>query len=105
MTRTKSTLTHLECGNCGKTYDANQLINLCAECGKPLLARYDLGTAALTLTKEALQAAARPAFGATKKCCPCRMTGPASPGRRLDAAAPCQAAGRVHRLPQHLHQG
>ncbi len=55
MTQTSSTLTHLECGNCGKTYDANQLINLCADCGKPLLARYDLGTAALTLTKEALK--------------------------------------------------
>ena len=55
MTRTNSTLTHLECGNCGKRYDANQLINLCAECGKPLLARYDLGAAALTLTREALK--------------------------------------------------
>jgi threonine synthase len=55
MTSTKSTLTHLECGLCGKCYDANQLINLCSECGKPLLARYDLATARQTLTKENLK--------------------------------------------------
>jgi threonine synthase len=55
MTQTKSTLTHLECGNCGKHYDPNHLLNLCTDCGKPLLARYDLGAAALTLTKEALR--------------------------------------------------
>jgi threonine synthase len=55
MAQTNSTLTHLECGACGKTYEANQLLNLCTDCGKPLLARYDLSVAALTLTKEALQ--------------------------------------------------
>ncbi len=55
MTSTKSTLTHLECGLCGKSYDANQLINLCSECGKPLLARYDLAKARQTLTKESLK--------------------------------------------------
>jgi threonine synthase len=54
MAQTKSTLTHLECGYCGKNYDANQLINLCKECGKPLLARYDLAKAARTLTREDL---------------------------------------------------
>ena len=43
MAQTKSTLTHLECGNCGKSYDPHRLLNLCADCGKPLLARYDLG--------------------------------------------------------------
>lgn len=37
-----SYLTHLECGYCAKTYPADQLWNLCTECGKPLLARYDL---------------------------------------------------------------
>jgi threonine synthase len=52
---TRSTLTHLECGKCGQTYDANQLMNLCPACGKPLLARYDLKKAAQTLTKEALK--------------------------------------------------
>ena len=52
--QTKSTLTHLECGYCGKHYAAEQLINLCTDCGKPLLARYDLAAAAATMTKEAL---------------------------------------------------
>ena len=52
---TRSTLTHLECGRCGATYPANQLMNLCPDCSKPLLARYDLQKAAQTLTKEALK--------------------------------------------------
>ncbi|MFN8492198.1 MAG: threonine synthase [Caldilineaceae bacterium] len=56
---TKSTLTHLECGRCGATYPANQLMNLCPACGKPLLARYDLQKAAQTLTKDTLKS--RPA--------------------------------------------
>jgi threonine synthase len=56
MSKTKSALTHLECGYCGKTYDANQLINLCGQCGKPLLARYDLDQARQTLTRESLTA-------------------------------------------------
>jgi threonine synthase len=37
-----SYLTHLECGLCGKVQDADRLWNLCPECSKPLLARYDL---------------------------------------------------------------
>ena len=52
---TKSTLSHLECGYCGKKHYADQLINLCDECGKPLLARYELEKAAETMTKEALR--------------------------------------------------
>lgn len=56
---TLSTLTHLECGRCGATYEANRLMNLCPACGKPLLARYDLAKAAQTLTPEALKS--RPA--------------------------------------------
>jgi len=47
-------VTHLECANCSKTYTAGLLHNLCNECGKPLLVRYDLEKAAQTLTKESL---------------------------------------------------
>ncbi len=46
---------HLECANCHKIYEANKLHNLCVECGKPLLVRYDLKAAAQTLTKESLK--------------------------------------------------
>ena len=53
-TRT-STLTDLECGLCAKRYPADQLINLCPACGKPLLARYDLERAAATMTPAALR--------------------------------------------------
>jgi threonine synthase len=37
-----SFLSHLECGLCEKRLDADKLWNLCPDCGKPLLARYDL---------------------------------------------------------------
>jgi len=47
-------VTHLECANCHQEHEANTLQNLCAECGKPLLVRYDLAKAAETLTKESL---------------------------------------------------
>lgn len=48
-------VTHLECANCHKTYEANKLHNLCTECGKPLLVYYDLAKVAETLTKESLK--------------------------------------------------
>ena len=48
-------VTHLECANCHKKYEANKLHNLCVECGKPLLVRYDLAKASETLTKESLR--------------------------------------------------
>lgn len=48
-------VTHLECGNCGLRHDARVLQNLCAECGKPLLVRYDLESASRTLTRESLK--------------------------------------------------
>jgi threonine synthase len=44
-----STLTHLECSACKKTLPHTKLQNLCPDCGKPLLARYDLAKAAKTL--------------------------------------------------------
>ncbi|HEU4329389.1 MAG TPA: threonine synthase [Roseiflexaceae bacterium] len=52
---TVSTLTHLECAACAAVHDADRLHNLCLQCGKPLLARYDLARAAATLTREALR--------------------------------------------------
>ncbi len=48
-------VTHLECGLCGLKHEAGVLQNLCTECGKPLLVRYDLEKAAGTLTKESLR--------------------------------------------------
>jgi len=49
-----TTITHLECSKCGKSHAHEELLNLC-DCGGPLLARYDLNAAALTLTPEALR--------------------------------------------------
>ncbi len=47
-------VTHLECALCGLKHEANTLQNLCVECGKPLLVRYDLERAAKTLTPASL---------------------------------------------------
>jgi len=48
-------VTHLECANCHLRHEAQRLLNLCRECGKPLLVRYDLANATRTLTKESLK--------------------------------------------------
>jgi len=48
-------VTHLECAACSLEHEARRLHNLCVECGKPLLVRYDLQRAAESLTKESLQ--------------------------------------------------
>ncbi|MEP6635300.1 MAG: threonine synthase [Acidobacteriota bacterium] len=48
-------ITHLECAACGLLHEAQTLQNLCRECGKPLLVRYDLAQAQRTLTRESLK--------------------------------------------------
>src|SRR5215218_4790863 len=47
-------VTHLECALCGLKHEAGTLQNLCVECGKPLLVRYDLEKAAETLKPDSL---------------------------------------------------
>ncbi|HEY6231605.1 MAG TPA: threonine synthase [Pyrinomonadaceae bacterium] len=49
-------VTHLECAACNLRHEARRLLNLCRECGKPLLVRYDLERARAALTKESLAA-------------------------------------------------
>jgi threonine synthase len=48
-------VTHLECAACGARHEARRLHNLCTQCGKPLLVRYDLKSAAASLTRESLR--------------------------------------------------
>lgn len=45
---------NLECSFCHREYDARRLQNVCTECGKPLLVRYDLKRIAKFLTRQAL---------------------------------------------------
>ncbi|MFZ0064451.1 MAG: threonine synthase [Pyrinomonadaceae bacterium] len=47
-------ITHLECAACGLRHEAQRLLNLCRECGKPLLVRYDLERAGRSLKKDSL---------------------------------------------------
>jgi threonine synthase len=49
-----SHLTHLECTNCGVTYPADRLANVCRSCGKVLFAHYDLSSAARKMTPAVL---------------------------------------------------
>lgn len=48
-------VTHLECSLCGLRHEARKLQNLCTECGKPLLVRYDLRAAGQTLYPQTLK--------------------------------------------------
>ena len=50
-----SYLTHLKCADCGKNYRKDEIINLCTDCGKPLLARYDLKAATVKFPKSILK--------------------------------------------------
>jgi len=58
LTPMESTLTHLECPECGRRYDHRKVQTVCRDCNSPLEAKYDLEKAAKTLSLEA--AAARP---------------------------------------------
>ena len=49
-------VTHLECALCGLQHEAGIVQNLCRECGKPLLVRYDLERAAAAMRREDLVA-------------------------------------------------
>ena len=48
-------LTHLECSLCNKSYSADELANLCPDCSRPLLARYDLAAARAEWDRDILQ--------------------------------------------------
>jgi threonine synthase len=48
-----SFLSHLECSLCGRKYDADHLWNLCIDCRRPLLCRYDLDGVARELSSPA----------------------------------------------------
>ncbi len=54
-----SYLSHLECSECGQTYSAHELHNLCPQCNAPLWVRYDLDQARGKLDRDRF--ASRPA--------------------------------------------
>ncbi|HXL86437.1 MAG TPA: threonine synthase [Gemmatimonadaceae bacterium] len=45
---------NLECSFCRREYEARRLHNVCTECGKPLLARYDLKRISKFMTRQSL---------------------------------------------------
>ena len=52
---TKSFLTHLECALCKRVYEPSRLWNLCTDCERPLMARYDLEAASGAMKRNALR--------------------------------------------------
>lgn len=59
MELTTSYLTHLECGVCGARHEADRLQRTCRECGRPLLARYDLDAAREAVDRDDVSRRAR----------------------------------------------
>jgi len=53
MPEPTSYLTHLECSQCGRTFDAGALQTYCQDCQAPLLARYDVPAARQALDRDA----------------------------------------------------
>lgn len=51
----ESSMVGIVCSYCGKTFDPDQLLTVCAACGKVLLVEYDLDAARATLTRDALR--------------------------------------------------
>src|SRR5256885_15131609 len=49
-------VTKLECSSCHREYEARKPHNVCTECGKPLLGRYDLKRIGKFLTRQTLYA-------------------------------------------------
>jgi threonine synthase len=47
-------VTHLECANCGRRYEAAQVHNLCTTCQRPLWVRYDLDALKKAFPKKSL---------------------------------------------------
>ena len=52
---TMNYVTHLECAACATNHEAGRVHNLCGECGKPLLVRYDLDAARRALPRSDLR--------------------------------------------------
>ena len=49
-----SYIEYIECSKCGKKFDADKLQTVCDSCGKPLLVRYDLGSAGEAISRNDL---------------------------------------------------
>ena len=54
-----SFLTHLECSACGAKHEADRLQTVCRECGKVLVARYDLAAARAAIARDGLASRSR----------------------------------------------
>jgi len=55
----ESALTQLECPECGRVFNADEVQTFCLDCRGPLIASYDFSAARTTLTREALRARPR----------------------------------------------
>ena len=86
-------ITHLECAACGLRHEAQRLLNLCSECGKPLLVRYDVEQAGRSLKKKSLSGR-RPDLWRYREVC-LRERRKHRLAREGGLAAACRALGKT----------
>lgn len=97
----RSFLSHLECPQCGTTYDADIIHHLCA-CGSPLLARYDLAAAAREVSPADVSRRA-PSLWRYRELLPVRTDAcEVTLGEGMTPIVPLVRAGTLHRLA-HLY--
>ena len=77
-------VTHLECAACHLEHEARRLLNLCRECGQPLLVRYDLER---VRTADKGIVSARRAFWRYREVLRLKTARTSFRWRRVDAAA------------------
>jgi threonine synthase len=81
--------TGLVCGLCGKWHSGELLQTVCQDCGRPLLAQYDLSAASAALHKEKLDAR-EPCLWRYREMLPLSLDRePINARRRLDPFASC----------------
>jgi threonine synthase len=94
-----SALSHLECAKCADRYDADAPQQLC-RCGAPLLARYDLQSAAKTFSRETL-AAREPSLWRYEELLPVRERAHrVSLQERMTPVFPLRAFGQAIGVPE-----
>jgi hypothetical protein len=89
--------TGLVCGLCGKWHSGELLQTVCQDCGRPLLAQYDLSAASAALHKEKLDAR-EPCLWRYREMLPLSLDRePINARRRLDPFASCASFWRKNR--------
>jgi threonine synthase len=72
-------LSYLECSQCTRRFDPNQIQTYCPDCNAPLVARYNLAGARRELDRDAFARRPRGMWRLARSCCLCRTPRRSSP--------------------------